>query len=459
MKKTALILTLLITLVILLFPLIGNSFMQKLIDENIQTLQSNGLIIKKKSEQSGYLNTKQHFEFVLKNTDAFENYVNSFTRTKLPASLHALLQDATIGADIAYSNIPFSKAVTIEIYPMSLSNTLMQEIKANNPKMYKQFVSFLQSQGILYHIEYNLLSEDFSGFIKDIDEKYDLKKSASLLLQLQGSDFVGNGNLLAPKQFRFNLHLLNITLNDDTNRVIIKIDDFHNKTDFDSFSKYINNMNLFHLQIVMQNSQDDINIAVDNLDTTSSSSVQNNKVNLRSKSFIQNIVFDSKKLNFRLKALNSDIFVNGLDKQSYEKFSQLLAEAKTMNRALLQEQMQNTLLSLLSHGLHVKVADFSLQNITVKKIEELGGMKIQSDVTLKEDKDLVSKGQISPLLLLSDIELDMKIKLANTLYLKLIEDSPMAPTIVSYAKKDADAVYFNILFKDTKLMINDKIVR
>ncbi|MMZ71232.1 hypothetical protein D1872_345290 [compost metagenome] len=53
----------------------------------------------------------------------------------------------------------------------------------------------------------------------------------------------------------------------------------------------------------------------------------------------------------------------------------------------------------------------------------------------------------------------MKIKLANALYLKLIEDSPMVPTIVSYAKKDADSVYFDIHFQDEKLMINDKIIQ
>ena len=116
MKKTALIFISLVILVIFLLPLIGNRFMQKYIDENIQSLQSQGFVLKKSTKDAGYLNTKQHFEFVLKNTDAFENYVNTSTKTKFSASLYALLQDATIGADVTYSNILFSKAVTIEIY-------------------------------------------------------------------------------------------------------------------------------------------------------------------------------------------------------------------------------------------------------------------------------------------------------------------------------------------------------
>lgn len=458
MKKTALIFTSLVILVIFLLPLIGNRFMQKYIDENIQSLQSQGFVLKKSTKDAGYLNTKQHFEFVLKNTDVFENYVNAYTKTKFPASLYALLQDATIGVDVTYSNILFSKAVTIEIYPLRLSETVMQNIKANNLDAYKQFLHFLQSQGILYHIEYNVLSQDFSGFIKDIDEKYDLKKNSSLLFQLQGSNFTGNGNLFAPNKLRLNLHLFKLELRDDLNRVVININDLYAKTDFDSFSKYVNHMSLFHVQIAMQSSKDDISIVIDDLDTTSSSSAQNNKVNLHSQSFIQNIALYSKRLNFKLKSLHSDVSVEALDKQSYEKFAQLLAESKTMNKTLLQKQMQNRLLSLLSHGLHVKIKELSLQNIIVDN-EELDGMKIQSDIRVKEDKDLVAKGKISPMFLLSDITLDMKIKLAKALYLKIIENSPMAPLIVSYAKKDAQNVYFDILFRDTQLMINDKIVR
>ena len=334
----------------------------------------------------------------------------------------------------------------------------MQNIKANNLDAYKQFLHFLQSQGILYHIEYNVLSQDFSGFIKDIDEKYDLKKNSSLLFQLQGSNFAGNGNLFAPNKLRLNLHLFKLELRDDLNRVVININDLYAKTDFDSFSKYVNHMSLFHVQIAMQSSKDDISIVIDDLDTTSFSSAQNNKVNLHSQSFIQNIALYSKRLNFKLKSLHSDVSVEALDKQSYEKFAQLLAESKTMNKTLLQKQMQNRLVSLFSHGLHVKIKELSLQNIIVNN-EELDGMKIQSDIRVKEDKDLVAKGKISPMFLLSDITLDMKIKLAKALYLKIIENSPMAPLIVSYAKKDAQNVYFDILFRDTQLMINDKIVR
>ena len=50
-----------------------------------------------------------------------------------------------------------------------------------------------------------------------------------------------------------------------------------------------------------------------------------------------------------------------------------------------------------------------MQNIIVHN-EELDGMKIKSDIRVKEDKDLVAKGKISPMFLHSDITLDMKIK-------------------------------------------------
>ncbi|ADN09988.1 hypothetical protein [Sulfurimonas autotrophica] len=459
MKKTTLIASILIILLIILAPLIGNTFMQKLIDENVEALKVNGLVLKRVTGDSGYLNTKKHFEFVLQNADAFTNYVSAYTKTKMPSYVKKILSGVTLAVDAQYSNIPFSKAITLQIYMLRLSSTLMQEMQMNDPDAYKHFVHFLASKGILYHIEYNLVSKDFNGFIKDIDDAYTFKDGAKLLMQLQGARFRGHGDILAPKRLSFTLNKMKFDVNDGINIFSADINTLRSSSDFESFSKYTSSTKVFFINLLFKSPQDDINISLDKLDVSSTSTVKNEKVALRSKSFIESLVFHSKKIDFSLQTFNSDISVNALDKQSYENFSLLLAQSKTMNKALLQQKMQKSLLTLLSHGLHVKVSDISLQNITINKVEELGSMKIQSDLKVKADKDLAAKSKITPMLLLSNIEMDMNIKLANALYLKLIEDSPMAPTIASYVKKDADSVYFDIHFQDAKLMINDKTVQ
>jgi len=459
MKKTTLIASALVVFIVILVPLIGNSFMQKLIDENVKVLKANGLVLKRVTGENGYLNTKKHFEFVLQNADAFTKYVSAYTKTKMPSYVKKTLSGATIAVDAEFSNIPFSKAITLEIYPLRLSSTLMQEMKMNDPDTYKHFVHSLASKGFLYHIEYNLASEDFNGFIKDINDAYTFKDGAKLLMQLQGAHFRGHGDIMAPQRLSFTLNKMKLDVNDGTNIFSADINTLRTSSDFESFSKYTSSMKLFSINLLFKGSQDDINITLNNFDASSTSTVKNDKIALVSKSFIKSLVFHSKNIDFTLNTFNSDISVNNIDKQSYENFSQLLAQSKTMDKAVLQQKMQKSLLTLLSHGLHVKVSDISLQNITVNKAENLGNIKIQSDLKVKADKDFAAKAQISPLLLLSNIEMDMSIKLANALYLKLIEDSPMAPTIASYAKKYADSVYFDIHFQDAKFMINDKVIQ
>jgi hypothetical protein len=445
MKKTTLIASLLIILLIILAPLIGNRSMQKIINKNIEALQSNGLLLAKSTSDTGYFNTKQHFEFILQNSDALANYLSSYTKTTMPPSINKVFENATIAVDIEYSNIVFSKAMTIQIYPLTLSSTLMQKMKSNNPEAYKHFIHFLESKGILYHIEYNLVSENFNGFIKDIDEHYDFKDKAKLLMQLDGARFEGEGDLLAPQRLKLRINTMKFDVQDGTNKLFIEINNLRNNTSYESFSKYTSRSKVYHMKLTLKSAQDDINIIINNLDVTSSSAEKNEKVDLGSKSFIESFIFHSRKMDFSLQTFHSDISINALDKQSLKNFSRLLAQSKTMNQAVLQQKMQRSLLALLSHGVEVKISDLSLQNIIINKIEALGGMKITGEV--KENKGL------------ADIEINMNVKLAKALYLKIIEDLPMAPAIVSYAKQDADAVYFDIHFKDARLMVNDKVIQ
>ncbi|WP_457749880.1 hypothetical protein [Sulfurimonas sp.] len=459
MKKTTLIVSFFIIFIIILAPLVGNSFMQKIVDENVQSLQNNGLVLKNMKNDSTYLNTKKHFEFVLQNAEIFTHYIHSYTKTKIPSYFNKILNGATIAVDVEYSNIPFSKAITLEVYPLSLSHSLMQEMKINNSEAYQHFVHFLTSKGLLYSVEYNLVSQDFDGYVKDIDEFYNFKDGKKLLMQLENVRFSGHGDVLEPQDSKFSLDRLKFDVNDGKNSFLIDVNTVRNSNDFQSFANYASSTKVFHTEFSFQSPQDDINVSIENFDVSSSAKQKNEKVDLHSKSLIGNVVFHTKKMDYTLENFNSDISVTALDKQSFENFSSLLTQSKSMNKAVLQQKMQKSLLSLLSHGLHVKVSEISLQNITLNKIQTLGGMKITSDLQIKADKELANKLQISPMLLLENIKMQIDIRLANALYLKLIEDSPLAPTIASYAKKDADSIYFDIHFEDAKLMINDKTVQ
>ena len=457
MKKTTLILSVVVVLLIVLAPLIGNSFMQNMIDQNIKALEANGLVVKRKKDDSDYLNTQKHFEFILQNSEVFKKYLQQYTKTSLPSSFATVLEGALIGADISYSNIPFSKSIVVEIYPLELSKKVMAQIEQENPDVYMHLKKFLRSKGILQHVEYNLVSEDFNGFVKDIYEHYLFKKDAELLMQLEGVHFSGNGDFFAPKSFLLSVNKARFDVQDTKSRLSFDVNALRSSSEFISFSKYESSTKIFSLQLFLQGPQDELRLKTENIDLSSSSKRKNAQVSLDSKGFIGLLDFHSQKLDFTLVNANSDIEVSGLDEQNFETFSQLLAKSKTMNKALLQQKMQTALLELLSHGLKVDLHDLAFENIRLQ--EDLGSLKVHANMDIVEDKTLPDKFRVSPRVLLQNIIMHTKIRLANALFLKIIQDSPMGPMIVSYAKKDADYIYFDILFADNKILINDKLLQ
>ena len=86
-------------------------------------------------------------------------------------------------------------------------------------------------------------------------------------------------------------------------------------------------------------------------------------------------------------------------------------------------------------------------------------MKIDLNLDIKEDENLSTKMQKSPLLFLSDIILNTNIKLSQKIYEQLLQNSPMAQTISAYAKKEKGSVVFKVEFKDAKLSVNGKAIQ
>jgi hypothetical protein len=459
MKKTTLVISLLVIVLIALAPLIGNSFMQKLINENIKNLASNGIVLSSEKEESNYLNTKKHFEFILKNSDAFVNYLRAYTKTRIPVSMNALLQGAIIGVDVEYSNIPFSKAITLEIYPRTFSKKLMQQMQIKSPDVYKHIKTFLDSKGILYHIEYNLLSEDFSGFIKNIDDAYTLQKNKKISMKLLGAHFQGKGNIAAPKSLNISINTVKFHVQDAVNNFTFNIDSFESSSTFISYTNYSAKSKIHHIDLSLQSPKEDVKIGINNLHVNSFSKKKNEKVTLGSKTSIENFGFHSQKVDFDIENFNTNVSMKGLEAKSFESFIKLLARSANVNKALLQVQVQSSLTHLLSRGFKIEIPDISFSKFTLNKVRDLGSAKINAQMQVKADKDVIKKLKISPMLLLSNLWVKVNISLANAMYLKIIENSPMASTIASYAKKDGDNVYFHILFDDSTLMVNDKVIK
>ena len=165
----------------------------------------------------------------------------------------------------------------------------------------------------------------------------------------------------------------------------------------------------------------------------------------------------SDKIDALIKDFAYDIAINGLDKDSFEELRVIVSHAKVSSSSNdLQDDMQKSIVKLLSHGLELDIAKFSLENITLNRVENLEGFDIKSKFKIKEDRDLATKIRFSPLLVSQNVDMTINIKLSKPLYKKLTNGVPMTSLASGYAKEDANSVLFDITFINGELRVNGK---
>ncbi len=197
MKK--IIISILLVLGAAALPIIGQKITQAELDSKIDELKTYGLEVKNPSIDSSYLNTSNHYEFALKDSEKFLNYLSQMSGDKLPSYTKSLLDGTVVGADIKYSNIAFASDMEIEIYPLALPKQTAADLKKNDANLFKFIDGLLDDKALLYHINYNLGSKDFDGYVKDIDKSYTDASAKSVNFKISGLTYIGNGSLFKHK--------------------------------------------------------------------------------------------------------------------------------------------------------------------------------------------------------------------------------------------------------------------
>lgn len=448
MKKS--IFAVLILLGIILFlPTLGNTFIKQEIDTRVSELQSFGLEVSQDKTVSTYLHTSRHFEFLLKDSQKFLTYLQQYSAKQIPPYVNAMFEGVIIGADIEYSNLPFAKAFEVEIYPMTLSEKMSEELQKSDLDIYKKLTNFLSLKGLLYHIEYNLLNEDFKGYIKDIKEEFLLKDGTELRILLEDVDFKGNGVLIAPKELSSKMKNLHFSVHQNEKSLEVVLKNLKSGMNFESLNTYVTSVEIDTMQITLSGVSDDINISMDELRVNGSSNDQTTTVQLNSKTSLKSLQFTTKDSNFMMQKFNFDMALNELDKDEYLHLTQLLSQDKVMVSQQYSEAIQTSAIKLLSKGLVLNIADFSVGKFAK-------GFKINTLLTIKEDKDLLEKMKISPLMAITNINFQSDIRISKELYAKLQKTNPMLARLNGYEKEDGDDHLFILRFSDGKASINGR---
>ena len=449
-----------VVLVLAALPIIGNKLVENSLDDRLTTLSSYGLEVSKAETESSYLSTKKHFEFLLRDAEKFVAYLNKYSDQQIPPYVNAAFEGVLIGADVEYSNFPLSKAVTVDIYPLALSENMMSSVKEDDLNFHNYLEKFLHSKGILYHINYNIISEDFDGFVQDIKERYTLKDGTKMSLNLLNATFSGNGELIAPNTLISNVDTINLDIDNVKTKVTFNLDNFSSSSSFESKSTYISSGDLKNFKLVVSALTENLLFEATDVKVNFSSNTQGDRAELNAKSSLKTMSIQSEKIDVVMKDFGYDIAMNGLDKDSLEELRVKMSRMKTASASSdLQKEIQDSMIQLLSHGLELDIAKLSLENITLNKTENLEGFDIKSKFIVKEDKDLATKIALSPLLVSQNVDMTINIKLSKPLYSKLNSGVPMTSMANSFAKENGNSVLFDITFINGEFRVNDKALR
>ena len=457
MKKSIVIVVILVALAALL-PIVGNSFMKDTIDTRVNELESFGLEVQTQTSQSSYLSSKKHFEFVLQDSAVFVEYLNKYSKQQIPPYVNAALNGVVIGADVEYSNLPFAKAIEIEIYPMSLSKDMADEMRKEDLAFAEYVEKFLGSKGVLYHITYNILNSEFKGFIKDIETAYSFDKDLDVDFKLKGATFSGEGDIIAPHEIKSKIKSFNVSIVNQKKRLDIDIKKLSSKSEFDSINNYETDVKIGKLDAVLSGTKSDVNISLEKLQLEASSDDSKVSTKLASEVSFKKLHIDSPKMSANIKSFMFEISVKGLDKERFEKFRSLSSKNNSNASRQYQKDVQQSLLKLLEKGLVINTKELSVKEIEIAGLDTLEGFDIKTKITLHEDPQLSEKLLKSPLMAMADLEFHTKMKINKKMYSYMMKDPSMMIQLDAYAKRDGENVIFDVDFKDSKLSVNGKVL-
>ena len=458
MKKSYLFIAGLV-LAVAILPLVGNKYVQSHIEDRVSTLNTFGLGVQEHTTDSSYLSSKQHYEFLLQDSDKFLEYLSQYSDKQIPSYVNAALDGILVGVDVEYSNIPFTKAISIDIYPLALSPKISEGIKEDDLNFYTYLEKFLESKGVLYHINYNIVSKDFDGYLKDLNENYTLKDGTKYNLKLEKAVYAGHGDLIAPSDLSSSVKSMDIKIEKDNTKVVFTLAELESSYSFNSNLTYLSSIKIDSLEVVINGEKDNVIFDTKDLKVNVSSNDQGDKAELNTKASVESLKFKTNKLNVVAKDFAYDMAVNEIDKNLLQKIQTLISKSNISPSNQLNKEITDTAIELFSKGLKLKIAQWSLKEIILNDTQNLGGLDIKMDILVKEDPLLASKIKNSPMQVAQNIDMILKMKISKLIFSNIIANQPMAGALGIYMKEEGKNLIFDLTYQKGELKLNGKALR
>jgi len=459
MKKLLLFLAMIIITVSLL-PIMGNKLADKTLNERIEILRANGVELSNSTTDASYFTTKKHYEFLVKDANKLVQYLNQYSDNQLPPYVNALIDGVLIGTDLEYSNFPISDALSVDIYPLSLSTGMMQDLKSADIKFYRYVKNLLESKGVLYHINYNINNLDFHGYIKDIQEEYVLKDSSKVTLALSNVLYQGNGELIAPKSLSSLIGAIDFNVKKGDEEFTIHMKNFTSSSAFESESTYMSGGKIEQFNFAIKGrAENNLRIEVNDIHLNISSNTQGEKAEFYAKTSLKDLLVETEGSSLKGSDFNYDVSLSEIDKVSLEKLRVLISRSKANASTQSEEEIRNSSIDLLSKGLRLSIADVSLSEIQINQQKQIEGFSFKVKLDVKEDADLQKKLDISPEIVIKNVDMNASLSFSKELFKIINQEIPMVVFANAYAKEVGENIIFDIQLNRGELSVNNQMLR
>lgn len=457
--KKLLIISSIILVILASLPLVGNKIVESELNKRIETLSSYGINTKKRDTFSNYLDTKKHYEFVVEDADKFIEYLSKHSNAQIPPYVYTILDGTTVGVDLKYNNIPISDVVSVDIYPLALSEKAIDGIKDEDVGFGAYFEKFLRGGGLKYHLDYNVANQEFNGYIKDIDEAYAFASGQKLAIKLKASTFNGKGLLVAPELITSNTKKIFLDVTNQTNRIIINLDNTLIKSVFESTTTYKTEFKINSLDLDI----DDLKTGKTKLNIQKillelGSTTKGLKAEFSSKSSFEKLNLDTKQQIAEITGFHYDVDLKGIDKDSFEEVNKLLNKTKYNTDYQINLKIQRLLQELFMRGFELDVSDFSVKNMKINKTKDLEGMNLKLNMKLPQSTT-AKTNILNPMKVLDKIDLDLFLNISKPMFVAVTRSNPIVALSKGFAKSKGNSLIYDIKMKNGSVSVNGKRVR
>jgi hypothetical protein len=352
----------------------------------------------------------------------------------------------------------FNDSMEIDIYPLTLSDKSTKDLQKEDKEFYKYISNFLKIKGLLYHLDYNLGSESFDGYIKDIDEEYTFKDATNTKLTMSGMVFNGKGSLFHPSKINSTLDKMVVKSVGKTESLDLVIEDIQTSSTFKTKTTYTSEASVKNMEFKTQGLEK-AEMNIKGIAFNVGADTQSEKAKFTATSSFEELSFKTVTSNISLYNFNYDVAIKDVDKDGFEEFAALLSKAQTNLTPELQEKVSKSMFHILSKGLIIDLKDISVKKVAKDSQKAVDAFSFNALLNVKPDANMLKNINTNPAEVIKNIKLDALMKISKDFFVMMNKEIPMSMLAGGFAKELGNDYVFDIKFKDSKLSVNGKEIK